>query len=60
MNLSYNIFDRSMRAKARALGYSLSHKGLLRVNRSKHAKTRVVCHCKHISWFPHGYHMLKH
>lgn len=31
-----------MRAKARALGYSLSHKGLQRVERGKYSKSQVV------------------
>lgn len=35
------IFNRSMRAKAKALGYSLSHHGLQRVNRNALGKTRV-------------------
>lgn len=36
------VFNRSMRAKARALGYSLSHKGLQRVRRLKDGKVRLV------------------
>lgn len=35
------VFNRSMRAKARALGYTLSHHGLQRVNRNAAGKTRV-------------------
>lgn len=35
------VFNRSMRAKAKSLGYSLSHHGLQRVNRNITGKTRV-------------------
>lgn len=31
-----------MRAKAKALGYNLDHRGIQRVNRGKHSKTAIV------------------
>lgn len=36
------LLSRSMRAKAKALGYSLDHRGIQRVNRGKNSKTRIV------------------
>lgn len=44
-------FPRSMRAKARSLGYSLSHKALQRVTRGKQGKCRVVREQFHFNSF---------